>query len=152
MSPNPHQNDAERTESATTPSPATAPRAAMVTPSGRGGRSALPRLTAAWAVRIAAVGAIAWAAIAPIYRAPTAASASSQATTAQAQTSGSQALGEYAVAGGAIGNYFTARGGQRTFGPAISNTFTLTGADVQIFRNHVLKQNPDGSVSTLPLL
>ena len=48
----------------------------------------------------------------------------------------------FAVADGPIGNYFTARGGVRTFGPPISNAFPLLGSTVQVFRNHMLKVEP----------
>lgn len=57
----------------------------------------------------------------------------------------------YAVAEGAIGAYFRARGGVRTFGPPISNEFTLLGSQVQLFRNHLLKIEANGSVSTVNL-
>jgi hypothetical protein len=57
----------------------------------------------------------------------------------------------FAVADGPIGNYFTARGGVRTFGPPISNAFPLLGSTVQVFRNHMLKVEPSGSVSTVNL-
>jgi hypothetical protein len=57
----------------------------------------------------------------------------------------------FAVADGPIGNYFVARGGVRTFGPPVSNEFMLLGSRIQIFRNHVLKVEPNGSVSTVNL-
>ena len=144
MTQHPHQNDAERFESAAMSRPV-----AEAAPAERGRRSLLPRSTTTWVVRVAAIAAIAWAAIAPSYRA--AVSAASQPPAARVDASSRQAVGEYAAAG-TIGDYYTARGGQRTFGAALSNPFTLTGAEVQLFRNHALKLNPDGSVSTLPLL
>ena len=57
----------------------------------------------------------------------------------------------FAVADGPIGTYFAARGGVRTFGPPVSNAFPLLGATVQIFRDHVLKVEPNGAVSTVNL-
>ena len=57
----------------------------------------------------------------------------------------------FAVADGPIGNYFTARGGVRTFGPPISNAFPLLGSTVQLFRNHLLKVETDGTVTTVNL-
>jgi hypothetical protein len=57
----------------------------------------------------------------------------------------------YAVADGPIGAYFVARGGVRTFGPPVSNAFPLLGSTVQIFRNHILKVEPTGAVSTVDL-
>jgi hypothetical protein len=57
----------------------------------------------------------------------------------------------FAVADGPIGSYFTARGGVRTFGPPISNPFPLLGSTVQLFRNHMLKVEPSGSISTVDL-
>ena len=47
--------------------------------------------------------------------------------------------------------YFAARGGVRTFGPPISNAFPLLGSTVQLFRNHMLKVEPNGSVTTVNL-
>jgi hypothetical protein len=55
----------------------------------------------------------------------------------------------YTVGDGPLGRFFTARGGVRTFGPPISNQFTLLGAQVQVFRRFVLRQNSDGAVSTV---
>src|SRR5918998_1537249 len=57
----------------------------------------------------------------------------------------------FAVADGPLASYFAARGGVRTFGPPISNAFPLLGSTVQIFRDHVLKVEPNGSVSTVDL-
>ncbi len=61
-----------------------------------------------------------------------------------------QAAG-FAVADGPIANYFAARGGVRTFGPPVSNAFPLLGSTVQVFRDHVLKVEPNGAVSTVNL-
>lgn len=57
----------------------------------------------------------------------------------------------YIVTTSPIGQYFAARGGARTFGPPISNEFTLVGARVQIFRDFVLRQDAYGTVSTVDL-
>ncbi|MGE3272354.1 MAG: hypothetical protein AB7P40_26635, partial [Chloroflexota bacterium] len=55
----------------------------------------------------------------------------------------------YIVGTGPIGQYFTARGGARTFGPPVSNEFTLMGSRIQLFRDFVLKQDAGGNVSTV---
>ena len=57
----------------------------------------------------------------------------------------------FAVADGPIGSYFAARGGARTFGPPISNPFPLLGSTVQLFRNHLLKVETSGAVTTVDL-
>ena len=57
----------------------------------------------------------------------------------------------FAVADGPIGSYFAARGGARTFGPPISNPFPLLGSTVQLFRNHMLKVDTNGTVTTVDL-
>jgi hypothetical protein len=57
----------------------------------------------------------------------------------------------FSVADGPIGSYFTARGGGRTFGPPISNAFPLLGSTVQLFRNHMLKVEQSGAVTTVDL-
>jgi hypothetical protein len=57
----------------------------------------------------------------------------------------------FAVADGPIASYFVARGGVRTFGPPVSNEFILLGARTQIFRNHALKVEPNGTVSPIDL-
>ena len=44
------------------------------------------------------------------------------------------------------------RGGVRSFGYPVSNTFTLFGMQVQIFQRQVLQLRPDGGVQTLNLL
>ncbi|MDP8922428.1 MAG: hypothetical protein M3O34_06070 [Chloroflexota bacterium] len=144
-SENSHQNDDGRIES-------TSRETTEGAPAGCGRHPGAPRSVAGWVVRVVAVAAIVWAVVAPAYHAPTAVSAASGVPAARVNTSIRQAVDTYAVADGAIGNYYRARGGLRTFGPAISNPFTLLGAEVQLFRNHALKVGPDGSVSTLPLL
>ena len=58
----------------------------------------------------------------------------------------------FSVDSGVFRDFFAARGGAATFGPPLSNSFTLLGRPVQIFRNHVLELRPDGSVGALALL
>ena len=58
----------------------------------------------------------------------------------------------FAVGTGPLGDYFASRGGARTFGPPISNEFTLQGATVQIFKRFMLKQDPSGSVAAVNLI
>jgi hypothetical protein len=57
----------------------------------------------------------------------------------------------YLVSTSPIGQYFAARGGARTFGPPVSNEFTLHGARVQLFRDFALRQDPSGPVATVDL-
>jgi hypothetical protein len=57
----------------------------------------------------------------------------------------------FAVADGPIGSYFVARGGVRAFGPPVSHAFPLLGSQVQIFRDHLLKVEPSGAVTTVDL-
>lgn len=49
-------------------------------------------------------------------------------------------------------DYFQRRGGVRTFGYPVSNTFQLLGSPVQIFQRQVVQLRGDGSVGTLNLL
>jgi N-acetylmuramoyl-L-alanine amidase len=49
-------------------------------------------------------------------------------------------------------DYFRRRGGIRTFGYPVSNTFTLLGMKVQIFQRQVMQMRPDGGVQTMNLL
>lgn len=58
----------------------------------------------------------------------------------------------YIVSSSPIGQYFAARGGARTFGPPISNEFTLQGARFQIFRDFALREDGAGTVATVDLL
>ena len=58
----------------------------------------------------------------------------------------------YRVADNAFWDYFRRRGGVRTFGYPVSNTFTLQGFKVQIFQRAVLQLQPNGSVGMLNLL
>ena len=52
----------------------------------------------------------------------------------------------------AFWDFFTHRGGVRTFGYPVSRQFKLDGFPVQIFQREVMQQWPDGSVHTLNLL
>jgi hypothetical protein len=58
----------------------------------------------------------------------------------------------YRVSNDAFWDYFTHRGGVRTFGYPISRQFTLLGLPVQLFQRAALQQQPDGSVAILNLL
>lgn len=49
-------------------------------------------------------------------------------------------------------DYFSRRGGLRSFGYPISRVFTLLGFRVQMFQRGVLQALPDGSVTTMNLL
>src|SRR5689334_18349731 len=49
-------------------------------------------------------------------------------------------------------SFFQGRGGVRTFGYPVSNSFKLDGFPVQIFQRVVVQLQPDGSVATLNLL
>ena len=51
-----------------------------------------------------------------------------------------------------VWSFFQSRGGVRTFGYPVSNTFKLDGFPVQIFQRIVVQLQPDGSVATLNLL
>jgi N-acetylmuramoyl-L-alanine amidase len=58
----------------------------------------------------------------------------------------------YRVGEDAFWEYFQKRGGVRTFGYPVSNTFTFSGMEVQIFQRQVMQLRPDGGVQTLNLL
>ena len=58
----------------------------------------------------------------------------------------------YRIAENAFWDYFLRRGGVRSFGYPVSNTFTLLGMKVQIFQRQVLQLRPDGGVQTMNLL
>lgn len=49
-------------------------------------------------------------------------------------------------------DYFRARGGVRSFGYPVSNTFQLLGMKVQIFQRQILQLRPDGGVQTMNIL
>ena len=121
-------------------------------------RLALPgraRVVLGIAPRLALLLVIVWAFTGPIDRTPFVAGASALAP--GAGQAGVPVRGPmfpetgFAVADGPIGSYFTARGGARTFGPPISNPFPLLGATVQVFRNHMLKVETNGTVTTVDL-
>lgn len=115
-----------------------------------------------WILRTGLLIALIWTLAEPIDRLPTTVRADHLLATPVPSSGSRPALvgGDvryfsetgYAVAPGAIADYFRARGGVRTFGPPVSNRFTLLGHEVQLFRRHALRQNPDGSVSTMSLL
>jgi hypothetical protein len=106
---------------------------------------ALGRAWLGWASRLVLVLALAWALTAPLEQPPKVVNA------LQGDGRFSPETG-FSVAPGAFDDYFRARGGLRTFGPPVSNRFRLLGQDVQLFRYFALRQNPDGSITTLPLL
>ncbi len=58
----------------------------------------------------------------------------------------------YRVDEDAFWNYFRGRGGVRTFGYPVSNTFVLFGMKSQIFQRQLLQMRPDGGVQTMNLL
>lgn len=49
-------------------------------------------------------------------------------------------------------DYFSKRGGVRTFGYPVSASFTLLGYKVQIFQRQVMQLQPNGAVATMNLL
>ena len=109
--------------------------------------AALPRLTL--------LLVIVWAFTGPVDRMPliVGASALTPAAPPDSMLRASPVFQEtgFAVADGPIGTYFAARGGVRTFGPPVSNAFPLLGSTIQIFRDHVLKLEPNGAVTTVNL-
>jgi hypothetical protein len=58
----------------------------------------------------------------------------------------------YRIDTDAFYNYFTHRGGVRTFGYPTSQSFTLLGARVQFFQRQIMQQRADGSVALLNVL
>ena len=58
----------------------------------------------------------------------------------------------YRIADDGFWNYFSHRGGVRTFGYPVSRRFVLEGFPVQVFQRAVLQQAADGSVRPLNLL
>ncbi|HZO25613.1 MAG TPA: hypothetical protein VFH48_06415 [Chloroflexota bacterium] len=119
-------------------------------------RSARVRSVLAIVPRLVLLCVIVWAFTGPIDRVPTIVGAAGMApgappTDSTVLASPLSQAGGFAVADGPISSYFTARGGVRTFGPPVSNAFPLLGSTVQIFRDHVLKVEPNGTVSTVNL-
>ncbi|MFN8635778.1 MAG: hypothetical protein U0893_18170 [Chloroflexota bacterium] len=105
-------------------------------------------------VRLVLLLTIVWAFTGPVDRVPLVVGAAALPPAApESPTRASPVFQEtgFAVADGPIGSYFAARGGVRTFGPPISNQFPLLGQPVQIFRDHVLKVEPNGAASTMNL-
>jgi N-acetylmuramoyl-L-alanine amidase len=58
----------------------------------------------------------------------------------------------YRIAEDAFWNYFQMRGGLRSFGYPVSNTFYLYGTRVQIFQRQIMQLRPDGSAQTMNIL
>ncbi len=58
----------------------------------------------------------------------------------------------FRVANDQFWDYFTKRGGLRTFGYPISKEFLLFGFRVQLFQREIMQLTPDGSVATMNLL
>ena len=127
-----------------------------------------------WTLRTVAIAVVLWMLADPIAHSPSVADADLLPTTPPPPASAGLLTGradpvalagdrsaavmrpapqtDFSVAPGAFAQYFRARGGARTFGPPISNRFVLLGQEIQLFRNHVLRQNADGSIATMPLL
>ena len=108
------------------------------------------------APRIVLLLVIAWAFAGPIDRTPFVAGAAGLASGGASPDPAVRAgpmfpETGFAVADGPIGSYFAARGGARTFGPPISNPFPLLGSTVQLFKNHLLKVELNGTVTTVDL-
>lgn len=105
-------------------------------------------------VRLALLLVIIWAFTGPVGRLPLVVGAAALPPTAPDSPNRASPVFQetgFGIADGPIGSYFQARGGVRTFGPPISNEFPLLGQRVQIFRNHVLKVEANGSASTMNL-
>jgi N-acetylmuramoyl-L-alanine amidase len=58
----------------------------------------------------------------------------------------------YRIAEDAFWNYFHVRGGVRSFGYPVSNTFSLYGTKVQVFQRQIMQLRPDGGVQTMNIL
>lgn len=58
----------------------------------------------------------------------------------------------YRIGEDSFWDYFKRRGGVRTFGYPVSNSFTLLGFKVQVFQREILQQQPDGSVTMMNIL
>ena len=104
-----------------------------------------PRPWLTWTLRLVAGFTLLWSLVEPLGARARVVSAAEEDSPYFAETG-------FSVAPGALYDYFRHRGGVRTFGPPISNRFSLLGQDVQIFRRHVLGLNLDGSVATISLL
>jgi len=115
------------------------------------------RLGVTVGLRFALLAAIVWSFVGALDRQPE--SVRAAALPPKAAMSGAVAQSAtffqetgFSVGTGPLGDYFAARGGARTFGPPISNQFTLMGAQVQIFRRFMLKQDPSGTVAAVNLI
>ena len=58
----------------------------------------------------------------------------------------------FRIATPAFADYFTKRGGLRTFGYPVSNAFLFLGTQVQFFQRQIMQRRPDGSIGTLNIL
>ena len=58
----------------------------------------------------------------------------------------------YRISDDPFWNYFQVRGGVRSFGYPVSNSFQLYGMKVQIFQRQILQLRPDGGVQTMNVL
>jgi N-acetylmuramoyl-L-alanine amidase len=58
----------------------------------------------------------------------------------------------YRIANDAFWSYFRARGGERSFGFPVSNTFTLLGLQTQLLQRQIMQIRPDGAVQTMNVL
>src|SRR5689334_14044965 len=108
-------------------------------------------------LRMSLLVAIAWSFVGALDRQPSSAVAAAigaRSAGSTAQIRGATFFPEtgFAVGTGPLGDYFAARGGARTFGPPISNQFTLQGAPVQLFKRFMLKQDPSGTVAVVSLI
>lgn len=103
-------------------------------------------------MRLVVLGAVCWALVGLAGRPPASVAALTPTDAAPIQTRAFFPETGYSVNEGPLGAFFAARGGTRTFGPPLSNQFTLLGARHQIFRYFVLKEDSAGAVSTVNLL
>jgi hypothetical protein len=58
----------------------------------------------------------------------------------------------FCIRNAAFNEYFSARGGSRSFGYPISREFTFLGFQVQFFQGHIMQLMPDGRVALMNLL
>lgn len=58
----------------------------------------------------------------------------------------------YRLANAKFADYFTKRGGLRTFGYPVSRAFLFLGTEVQFFQRQIMQLKPDGGVGTLNIL
>ena len=58
----------------------------------------------------------------------------------------------YRIANPQFSDFFTKRGGLRTFGYPVSREFLFLGTRVQFFQRQIMQIRPDGNVGTLNIL